>query len=369
VLLSETSAILALMPTSIAILGASGAVGSALAAHILRSQLLQPLDRLQLVGHGSHHSEGILLGTRIDLLDAFDDERVDIEVVPKIIDVDADIVVIASGVSMSAECNNRRDMGIRNRELFEEIAEDCALQVPESLFIVVSNPVELAVRILTGKLHRHRVIGMGAQQDSLRFARAIAHDLDISRREVHASVAGEHGQAMVPLWSTVELLEPTLSLRSALSEIKTQSTQSPLHERVTALQSKVSELLQTERIPEAYEAAHHELPDARIFVEPFITAHCMQSTPNATSNATLQLLAAALAPAENRRRIHGQVLLQGEALGLTGVCGVPVTLGREGWRHEALDRLDSSEKKAIAKASQSIGDFAAHVLAEPPAAQ
>ena len=43
------------MPTSIAILGASGAVGSTLAAQILRSQLLQPLDRLQPVCHISYY--------------------------------------------------------------------------------------------------------------------------------------------------------------------------------------------------------------------------------------------------------------------------------------------------------------------------
>lgn len=91
------------MSTAIAIIGASGSVGSMLAAQILRSQLLEPGDRLQLVGHGSPTSEVKLLSTRIDLLDAFDDERVEIEVVPKIIDVDADIVVIASGVTVSMQ--------------------------------------------------------------------------------------------------------------------------------------------------------------------------------------------------------------------------------------------------------------------------
>jgi len=44
---------------------------------------------VQLVGHGSAESTAKLLGTRIDLLDAFDDERIDIEVVLQIMDVDA----------------------------------------------------------------------------------------------------------------------------------------------------------------------------------------------------------------------------------------------------------------------------------------
>jgi malate dehydrogenase len=71
------------MSVSVSIIGASGAVGTTLAIHILRSELLGPHDRLQLVGRGmAAASTAKLLATRIDLLDAFDDECVEIEVVP-----------------------------------------------------------------------------------------------------------------------------------------------------------------------------------------------------------------------------------------------------------------------------------------------
>ena len=352
------------MPTSIAIIGASGAVGSTLAAQLLRSQLLEPCDRLQLVGHGSVASEGKLLGTRIDLLDAFDDERVEIEVVPKIIDVDADIVIICSGVSLSPKCTNRRDMGAANRSIFEYIAEQCSIRVPRALFIVVSNPVELAVHILCRSLDRRRVVGMGAQQDSLRFARAIAKDLGISRHEVRASVLGEHGQAMTPLWSSVEVFSSSPRLLDSLDQLKAKSASTSLRERVAALQASVVELLGAGRVAEAYEATRHALPDARIFVEPFITAHSMSSTPNATANATLQCLAAAIA--SDRRRIHGQVLLEGEVLDLHGTCGVPITLSRDGWHPEPLDWLDASEKQMLLNAAGSIRDFTVDVLSRPP---
>src|SRR5580698_9639241 len=95
------------MAISVAILGASGTVGSMLSAQILRSGLLEPGDRLQLVGHGAVASDDRLLATRIDLLDAFDDDRVEVEMVPKICDVDADIVVVALGVGISPQCTNR----------------------------------------------------------------------------------------------------------------------------------------------------------------------------------------------------------------------------------------------------------------------
>jgi hypothetical protein len=64
------------MPRRIAILGASGAVGAALSAHILRARLLEPRDQLLLVGHGVLATERKLLSMRVDLMDAFDDDRV-----------------------------------------------------------------------------------------------------------------------------------------------------------------------------------------------------------------------------------------------------------------------------------------------------
>ena len=348
------------MATSIAILGASGMVGSSLAAQILRSQLLEPGDRLQLTGHGSLKSEAKLLGTRIDLLDAFDEGRVEVEVVPRLMDLDADIVIVAAGVSMSAGCSNRRDMGFANREVFEEIAEQCALRVPDSLFIVVSNPVELAVRILCEKLDRKRVFGMGAQQDSLRFARAIAKDLGISRKDVRASVLGEHGQAMVPLWSSVELMAHRPVLLHSLDLLATRSLEIPLQERVHAVQDEVRQFLSDGCVAEAYEATRRALPDARIFVEPFITAHSMHSTPNATSNAVLQCIAAALAG--DRRRVHGQVQLEGEFLSLYGTCGVPVTLSRDGWQADNLDGLTPLEEHLLLNSAVSIRDFLSGIL-------
>lgn len=357
------------MSKSIAIIGASGRVGSTLAGHILRSDLLEPFDRLQLVGRGAVESERRLLAARIDLLDAFAHERVEIEMVPTIGDVDADIVVVTAGATLSSRCTNRRDMGVLNLELFEQIARDCALKVPNALFIVVSNPVELAVKILCSRLDRKRVVGMGAQQDSLRFARAIAKDLGVSRRDVRASVLGEHGESMVPLWSSVDLLLPGAALHDSLHRLREKSAKVPLLKRVAALQEKVVKHVQEGYIPEAYELARRALPDARVFIEPFITHYCMRSTPNATANATIECLTAACAG--DGRRIHGQVLLDGEVLNLSGVCGIPLTITRRGWRHEDLDHLEPIEKEWIAQSVHSINEFAAQVLAQsngnPPA--
>jgi malate dehydrogenase len=350
------------MSRRIAILGASGSVGNALAIHILRSRLLEPTDKLLLVGHGVLKTERKLLSTCIDLLDAFDDERVGIEMVPDTCDVEADIVIVAAGVSVSPANPTRRDLGETNRVVFEHIADQCVSRLPEALFLVVSNPVELAVQILSFATDRKRVFGMGAQQDSLRFARAIATDLAISRHDVRATVIGEHGQAMIPLWSSVELLLNDRRAEDALNSLRARCAESPLEDRISALRRRADELLSDERIAEAYALARQALPDARIFVEPFITAHSMHSTPNATANATLECIAAALA--NDHRRIHGQVFLKGEVLDWHGVCGVPLTLGTNGWNPEPLDWLTPDEMAAALKCAQSIDRFISAILTD-----
>src|ERR1700722_13085506 len=263
------------MARSIAIIGASGAVGTTLATQLLRSGLLKHGDRLQLVARGVQSSSSKLLSTRIDLMDAFDDGGVDIEVVANIEDVDGDIVVVCAGVSLQANLIDRRDWGKANLALYEQISEVCAQRVPDSFFIIVSNPIELSVEIFSKKLGRERVIGMGAEQDSLRFARAIAHDLGVSRQTVSASVLGEHGQAMVPLWSTVELKKHDPQLLEELERIKERSVATSLELRVASLRTEVLELLETEKINEAYETTRQALPDARIFVQPLITWRTM----------------------------------------------------------------------------------------------
>ncbi len=126
------------------------------------------------------------------------------------------------------------------------------------------------------------------------------------------------------------------------------------------VQNEVVELLRDERVAEAYTATRRALPDARIFVEPFITAHSMQSTPEAASNAHLRCIAAALAG--DRRRVHGQVNLEGEFLGLQGTCGVPVNLSRDGWCAESLDGLSPLERELLHDSAGSIRKFLSAVL-------
>src|SRR5262249_40766198 len=280
---------------------------------------------------------------------------VDIEVVADLEDIDGDVVIVCAGISTHGGLIDRHEWGRSNIALFEQIADACARRVPHALFILVSNPVELAVKIFSDRLARNRVIGMGAEQDSLRFARAIAHDLGISRQQVLASVLGEHGQWMVPLWSSVELTEPDDQLLASIERMKEKSVEVPLEERVAALRSKVQQLTESEEIGEAYEVTRQALPDARIFIQPMITWRTINSTPNATANATLRLLTAALS--NDMQPLYGQVLLSGEILGIHGVCGIPVQLGQQGWRAGQVTSLTTQERSRLKHAAIAIGEY------------
>ena len=341
------------MSLTIAILGASGAVGSALSAHVLRSDLLEPFDRIQLVGHGEEGSTGRLFAIRMDLMDAFDDHRVLIDVLPDVSESDADLVVMAAGAPLPPGCADRREMGRINLPVFRHAAELCAKHLPDAAYVIVSNPVELAVKIFAEVIDRRQVIGMGAEQDSLRFARSIARSLGVSRHEIGAGVWGEHGRNMVPVWSSVRLRSRDSGKVSALAELKERAATLPLQARVQELQSQVKACIAAGELKKAYQLAEESLPDARIFVEPFITATAIHSTPNATANAVLNCLEGW--KADDDRILHAQVLLDGELEGMAGVCGVPVRFGPRGWQlDEICEHLNATEKVQVGESFGAI---------------
>jgi malate dehydrogenase len=87
-------------------------------------------------------------------------------------------------------------------------------------------------------------------------------------------------------------------------------------------------------------------------LEPFVTAHCLHSTPNATANATLDLV---LALASNRPSVVGaQVSLEGEVFGLDTVVGVPVLVDTLGWSRVECPLLTGEEQERLQEVAATI---------------
>lgn len=217
---------------NIAVIGAAGGVGREIAAQLMRDHTLEENETLQLVGGDAHSPHPHLLeGLRADILDAYSETASRIEVVNELSAIDADIIVLAAGHTFATAPEqvahaSRDELAAANLPIFERFAQaiGASKRSEPPLCIIVSNPVELGVRVFSEYLPREYVIGMGAHSDSLRFRAEIAHDLGVRRQRVWGYVVGEHGAGMVPLWSSVHVAG--MPLRASTQRYKNASAAS-----------------------------------------------------------------------------------------------------------------------------------------------
>jgi len=121
---------------------------------------------------------------------------------------DSDLIMITAGLRRKPD-ESRLDLINRNVELFLSIlGQATAAGIKrDAIVLVVSNPVDvltyLAVRQLN--LPSGQVIGLGTQLDTARFRSLIALELRLPPTQVMALILGEHGDSMVPIWSTAQI--------------------------------------------------------------------------------------------------------------------------------------------------------------------
>ncbi|MBW3600527.1 MAG: lactate/malate dehydrogenase family protein, partial [Planctomycetes bacterium] len=75
---------------------------------------------------------------------------------------------------------------------------------PDAICLVVSNPVDILTYVAADrlKLPKSQVIGLGTQLDTIRFRSFIARQMNVAPTQVSALILGEHGDSMVPIWSS-----------------------------------------------------------------------------------------------------------------------------------------------------------------------
>lgn len=118
---------------------------------------------------------------------------------------DTDIFVITAGSRRKPD-ESRLDLINRNVEVFKSILENMHRggYKPDAQVFVVSNPVdiltELAARTLN--LPSQQVYGLGTMLDTARFRSLIAQELQLDASQVKALILGEHGDSMIPVWSS-----------------------------------------------------------------------------------------------------------------------------------------------------------------------
>lgn len=112
----------------------------------------------------------------------------------------SDIVVITSGVARKPGMT-RDDLLLTNMKIVTSVVREIAKRSPESILLVVTNPLDAMVQRAyeVSGFPSKRVVGMAGILDTARFRTFLAEELDVSVGSVFAFVLGGHGDSMVPV--------------------------------------------------------------------------------------------------------------------------------------------------------------------------
>ncbi|CAA6812209.1 MAG: Malate dehydrogenase (EC [uncultured Sulfurovum sp.] len=113
---------------------------------------------------------------------------------------DSDVIVITAG-SPRTPGMSRDDLLLKNAEIVKSYAKEIKEHAPDSVVVVVSNPLDVMTYVAlkyTG-FPRERVLGMAGILDAARMAHFIYEKLEYGAGQIRATVMGGHGDTMVPL--------------------------------------------------------------------------------------------------------------------------------------------------------------------------
>jgi L-lactate dehydrogenase len=120
----------------------------------------------------------------------------------------SDVICITAGLRRKPD-ESRLDLINRNTDLFVSILADVAKSgvKQDAIVLVVSNPVDILTYVAADRLDLPpaQVLGLGTQLDTIRFRSLIAQELKAAPTQVNALILGEHGDSMVPIWSSAAI--------------------------------------------------------------------------------------------------------------------------------------------------------------------
>ena len=188
----------------VSVIGASGRVGRTAAFCLAEENMVS-----KLVLFAREESLEKIEGESLDMYDAMAAKEIRIKILASCEMEnlhDSDIVVITAGVPRTAGMS-RSDIAIPNAKIVAEYARLVAEYSPNSIILVVTNPVDVMtyVALKASGFDRNKVFGLGNHLDSLRLRNMLAKHFNIHVSEVHTRVIGEHGDHMVPLVSSTSI--------------------------------------------------------------------------------------------------------------------------------------------------------------------
>jgi malate dehydrogenase len=229
----------------------------------------------------------------------------------------AEIFVVTAGIARKPGMS-RDDLVKTNAGIVRSVSEQIARVAPESIIVVVSNPLDVMcyVAMKTTGFPRERVIGMAGVLDTARYRMFLAEALDISVEDIQAMVLGGHGDTMVPLVSYT-----------------------------TVSGIPVTQLIDQARLDAIVDRARNGGAEIVAFLK-------TGSAYYAPSAAAVQMVEAIAL--DKKRILPCSAWLTGE-FGLRGVfCGVPCKLGRGGLEGIVEIKLTDAERAALHKSAEAV---------------
>ena len=229
----------------------------------------------------------------------------------------SEIVVITAGIARKPGMS-RDDLLNTNAGIVKQVSENVRDTSPDSIIIVVSNPLDVmsyVAKQVTG-FPRARVIGMAGVLDTARYRSFIALELNVSVRDIQAMVLGGHGDTMVPLISY-----------TSVSGIPVTQLMSP--EKLQAIVDRTrnggAEIVKYLKTGSAYYAP---------------------------SSAAVQMCEAIVH--DQKRILPCAAWLEGE-YGMSGLfLGVPCKLGRAGLEQIIEVELTPGERESLSKSAEAV---------------
>jgi len=207
----------------VSIIGGGGLVGSSAAyalqcGGVVSSLCLIDANKDAALGHATEllHGSCLTADQRISAGDMADVAT-------------SNIVVITAGLRRKPD-ESRLDLINRNVDLFLSLLDQvkAAGLKENSYLVVVSNPVDVLTYLAVQRsgLPWQRVLGLGTVLDTVRFRSYLARSLKVPPTQVQAMILGEHGDSMVPVWSSATVAGLPLEQwrDSAPSWVRTHST-------------------------------------------------------------------------------------------------------------------------------------------------
>ncbi|MBI3622513.1 lactate dehydrogenase [Candidatus Pacearchaeota archaeon] len=172
-----------------------GRVGSAIGFLIASTSL----DDIVLVNRTKNKA----LGETLDIVNTIRDSSITVTGTDDFAHIaGSDVIIITA--SAGQIITSREDLLPYNIPIAKEISKKIKKYANNSKVVVVTNPVDVITYCILKEsgLPRENVIGVGSSLDSSRFRYLLSKLLRTNQSKIDGMVLGEHGNSMVPIFST-----------------------------------------------------------------------------------------------------------------------------------------------------------------------